>query len=60
MELTLELDDEVYDRLEQRADRHEFTSPEDYAEVIVTTVIDELESNEGDDVRDRLEDLGYL
>jgi len=60
MELTVELDDEVYDRLETRADRHEFASPEDYAGVIITTVIDELENDKDDNVRARLEDLGYL
>jgi hypothetical protein len=60
MELTVDLDDEVYEQLESRAKRHEFDSPKQYVAVMVTTVLDELEGEETDDVRDRLEDLGYL
>lgn len=60
MELTIELDDEVYEQLKTRAERHKFDSPEEYVTVMVTTVLDELEEEEDDDVRDRLEDLGYL
>lgn len=60
MELTLDLDEEVYDSLEKRANRHDFTSPEDYAAAIVTTVLEELECDDPEEVRDRLEDLGYL
>lgn len=60
MELTIDLDDDVYERLETRAKRHEFDTSEEYATVMVTTVLDELEGEEGDDVRDRLQDLGYL
>ena len=60
MELTVDLDDEVYERLEARANRHEFNSPEEYVAVMVTTVLDELDGDESGDVRDRLKDLGYL
>lgn len=60
MELTIDLDDNVCERLETRAKRHEFDSPEEYVAVMVTTVLDELEGEKTDDVRDRLEDLGYL
>ncbi|AJF24786.1 hypothetical protein SG26_03215 [Haloarcula sp. CBA1115] len=60
MELTVDLDDDVYERLESRAKRHEFDTPAEYATVMITTVLDELEGKEDDNVRDRLEDLGYL
>jgi hypothetical protein len=60
MELTVDLDDEVYERLATRAKRHEFDSSEEYVVFMITTVLDELEGEDNDDVRDRLEDLGYL
>lgn len=60
MELTINLDDDVYERLETRAKRHEFDTSEEYVTVMITTVLEELEGKEDDDVRDRLEDLGYL
>lgn len=60
MEFTVDLDDEMYERLEARSKRHEFDSPEEYAAIMITTVLDELEGEENEDVRDRLEDLGYL
>lgn len=61
MKLTLELDENTYERLEDRAKRQGFDSTEAYGVMILQTVIDELEeSGEEDSVRDRLEDLGYL
>jgi len=60
MELTLELDNEVYERLERRADHHGFESPEEYGAIMIDTVLNELETDKDDEVRNRLEDLGYL
>lgn len=58
----IRIDEEVYDRLDDRADRYGFESTDAYAEQILATVIAELEANDGQDegVTDRLEDLGYL
>jgi len=61
MELTLDIEEETYGSLGRRANRNGFDSTDEYASMIIRTVIDELEGGEEDDaVRDRLEDLGYL
>lgn len=62
MNLELDIDDERYEQLRSRAGRHGFESPEQYATVIIETVVTELEGPEDADenVRDRLDDLGYL
>lgn len=61
MELTLDLDDELYGTLERRAGANGFESTEEYARTILRTVVEELEEDvAGEDVEDRLEDLGYL
>jgi hypothetical protein len=62
MDVTLDLSEERYEQLTARADRQGFESPERYAAVVVETVLDELEGEDGTDeaVQDRLEDLGYL
>jgi hypothetical protein len=74
MDLVLDVDDGLYDRLSKRAVEQGFESPEAYARIVVETVLDELETTEsratGTDrtaetdadsgVQDRLEDLGYL
>jgi len=61
MELELTIDDDLYNRLANRADRFGFESTERYSEVILETVIDELEGEQGgNQITDRLEDLGYL
>jgi len=58
--MEIELDEEYREKLTQRADRKGFESPEVYVEVILESVLDELESDTDVAVRDRLEDLGYL
>ena len=60
MEVKLDLEDEDYEKLSKRADRNGFDSPEEYGSFMIETVLDELETETGDDVRDRLEDLGYM
>lgn len=61
MELTVEIDDDVHERLAQRAAQQGFETPAEYSALIIETVIDELATSETDgEVRDRLEDLGYL
>lgn len=66
MDLVLDVDDDLYERLARRAESQGFESPEDYAHTVLDTVLDELESGErratatDDDVQERLEDLGYL
>lgn len=59
--MNLELDDELTDRLEQRAEANGFDSTSEYATTLLHTVLDELDRVEDDsDVEERLEDLGYL
>lgn len=61
MELTLDLDDDLYGTLERRARDNGFESLEAYSETILRTVVEELEEHPTDDeVAERLEDLGYL
>lgn len=61
MELTLDLDDDLYGTLERRAENNEFESIEEYSRTILRTVVEELEADASDDeVEERLEDLGYL
>ncbi|WP_160135425.1 hypothetical protein [Halococcus salsus] len=59
--MSLELDDELAERLEQRAEANGFDSANEYATTLLRTVLDELDRVEDDgDVEERLEDLGYL
>lgn len=61
MELTVDVDESVYDSLEQRAENHGFESTEAYCETILGLVIEELDGDQRtDEVEKRLEDLGYL
>jgi len=61
MELIVEVDDDVHERLARRAAEQGLETPAEYSALILETVIDELETPEtDDDVRNRLEDLGYL
>ena len=61
MELTLELDDDIYSTIEKRTAEHGFNSTEEYCRTILSTVIEELEEEKtNNDVEKRLEDLGYL
>jgi hypothetical protein len=61
MDLTLDLDDDLYAVLERRAENNGFESTEEYASTILRTVVEELEEDiADDDVEERLEDLGYL
>ena len=61
--LNLEIDAELSQTLEIRAEEHGFESIEEYSKIILQTVIDELESENketDEEVTERLEDLGYL
>ena len=58
--MQLDVDEELYRRLEQRAEETGFDSAEEYSRVVLQTVMEELTEAEDDQVRDRLEDLGYL
>lgn len=61
MELTLDLDDDLYGTLERRARDNGFESAEAYSRTILRAVVEELEDHAtDDDIEDRLEDLGYL
>lgn len=60
MEVKFDLDEEDYEKLSRRANRNGFDSPEEYGSFMVETVLDELETETDDDVRGRLEDLGYM
>ena len=59
--MQLDIDDQLYDSLSQRAQEKGFDSAEEYSIVILKTVIDELDSQaSNEDVQTRLQDLGYL
>lgn len=59
--MQLDVDDQLYDSLSQRAREKGFDSAEEYSIVVLETVIDELESqNPEEEVQNRLQDLGYL
>lgn len=61
MEVTLDLDDDLYGALERRAEANGFESTEAYCGTVLRTVLEELEAEATDDeVEERLEDLGYL
>lgn len=68
MELTLDLDEDVHERLRERAAATGFESPEAYATAALRTILEEVdtgrdetpESRDDDAVESRLEDLGYL
>ena len=61
MELALDLEDDLYETLERRAEANGFESIEEYSRTILRTVVEELEADSTDDaVEERLEDLGYL
>lgn len=61
MELRLDINEDIYERLATRAERYGFESTEAYTRTIVETVILELEGHQSDgEVEERLEDLGYL
>lgn len=61
MELRLDIDPYLHERLSDRAEQHGFESTERYSEAILEAVIDELEGDDRDeDVKEHLEDLGYL
>ncbi|WP_237560508.1 hypothetical protein [Halapricum salinum] len=58
--MNIEIDDTLYERIDDRAARKEFESADEYAETILRIVLDELEDEPDRDVQDRLEDLGYM
>lgn len=59
--MNLELDEQLTDRLAQRAEANDFDSANEYTTTLLRTVLDELDRVEDDgDVEGRLEDLGYL
>lgn len=61
MELTLDLEEDLHETLKRRAQNNGFESTEEYAQTILRTVVEELESDAtNEDVEARLEDLGYL
>jgi hypothetical protein len=62
---TLELDPDLYARLVDRVDESEFKDAAAYVEYVLDSLFAELEGETGadgadDEVRDRLEELGYL
>jgi hypothetical protein len=67
--MELDIDRNLYETLSRRADKNGFESVEEYTEVILETVIYELEQQseqtresitDKETVSDRLQDLGYL
>ena len=59
--MQLDIDEQLHQRLSERAEKMGFNSTEEYCMTILETVISELEEENADDeVQNRLEDLGYL
>jgi len=59
--MQIQIDNELRERLSRRANKIGFDSTEEYAIIILETVVDELEETDAEgDVESRLEDLGYL
>ena len=59
--MKLDINEEFYDRLAQRADQKGFDSAEEYSTVVLETVIDEIEDDSpSEEITTRLQDLGYL
>lgn len=61
VDLTLTVSEDLHRSLARRAEEHGFGSTEEYCETVLELVVEELErEGAGDEVEDRLEDLGYL
>ncbi|MXR19085.1 hypothetical protein [Halobacterium bonnevillei] len=59
--MQLDIDDQLHERLSQRAKEKGFDSAEEYSVVILQNVIDELEAQtSSEEMENRLQDLGYL
>jgi len=59
--MNIELEDDLAERLEQRAKANGFDSTREYTRMLIRTVLNELDRVESDgEVEKRLEDLGYL
>lgn len=64
--LDLSIDSTLHKKLSTRAEKMGFESAEEYSKVVLHTVINELETSDNSetqnnsDVKDRLEDLGYM
>lgn len=59
--MKVDIDDDLCDRLETRAETVGLDSAEAYSVFVLETVVDELETQDKNtDVTDRLKDLGYL
>jgi Arc/MetJ-type ribon-helix-helix transcriptional regulator len=62
---TVELSTDTYTRVESRVERSEFDDVSEYVEFVLDSLLDELEggsdsSDDDEEVRDRLRELGYL
>ena len=62
MDVTVDLDEEVFLVLQRRAEKNGFDSTAEYCEAALGILASELEpeGEPDDDVEERLEDLGYL
>jgi hypothetical protein len=59
--MQLDIDEQLQERLANRADKMGFDSTEEYCMTVLETVMNELENGDTDaEVQNRLEDLGYL
>lgn len=59
--MQLDIDEQLYQQLSQRAQKKGFDSAEEYSVVVLQTVVEELEtSTSSNKIKDRLQDLGYL
>lgn len=62
---TVELSCDIYSRVETRVERSEFDDVSKYVEFVLDSLLAELEgesesSDDDEEVRDRLRELGYL
>jgi hypothetical protein len=63
--MELNIDEEIFERLKQRATESGFDSTEEYVNTVLAEFLSEIESDSSDheqqeNIQQRLEDLGYL
>jgi len=58
--MEINIDDELREQLERRADRTGFDSAQEYSVFVLEIVMDQLENEPQGAVENRLKDLGYL
>jgi len=62
--MEIEIEEDIYERLKQRAQQNEFDTTHEYINVVLAEFLSEIGSRNDDrqqgNLEERLEDLGYL